>query len=103
MDENLRFDKVKDSQYSDTIRALVMAWDSKDADLIAKVFETSIVPLMGDAIGQSKMMMAFLNYAHSVTFGLATMMRIDVRDVVGMDAQADYQVQRMIMNGEINP
>lgn len=98
---NKYFDKIADSEYSDSVRALVMAWDTQDEDLIQYVVDTSITPLTKDEAGQAKMMMAFLNYSHSVSFTVAALTGTSVAQVIGLDAEADYEVQRMIQDRKL--
>jgi hypothetical protein len=95
------FDKVEDSEYSDSVRALVMAWDSKDDSLIQSIVDNSITPLTQDEAGVSKMLMAFLNFAHSVSFTLSVFTGMTVAEVINLDAQADYEVQRLLQDKEL--
>lgn len=92
------FDKVRDAEYSASVRALLMAWDTKDEALINSVLD-AMEPLIADEPGKAKMMMAFLNVAHSLAFALAVFTNTEVAEIINMDAQADFQVQDMIRDG----
>jgi hypothetical protein len=97
------FDKIEDSVYSDTARALVMAWHSKDENLIEDIISSAVAPLMAAEGGAEKMLMAMLLFSHSVTFTLATMSGIAFEEIMVNDAAADYKVQQMMMDGDIEP
>jgi hypothetical protein len=91
-----------DSVYSDTARALVMAYNSQDSDLIAEVIETALIPLLEDSDGIEKMIAAFVRGYHSIAFGMAMVVGMDVSQVIRMDATADYMAQSIIMDGQEN-
>ena len=97
------FDKVEDSVYSDTARALVMAWHSKDENLIEDNINSAVKPLMATDGGAEKLLMAMLLFSHSVTFTLATMTGVPFEEIMANDAAADYTVQRLLMDGDIEP
>lgn len=93
----------EDSAYSDTVRALVMAYHNKDQSLVNYVIESSLEPLIDSDQGFAKMLTAFVKCYHSLAFALAMILETDVPSVIRMDATADYMSQGMIMDSQQNP
>jgi len=98
---DMEFDRVRDGEYSDTVRALIMAWDSKDESLLNSIAESSLAPLLEQELGIHKIITAFVSYSHSVSYALAATLDVQVSDVISMDANADYRVQSMILDGDL--
>lgn len=96
MDEN--FSALVDSEYADTGRALVMAYNSKDIDLLSEVVVKSLNPLLAQPDGIQKMIFALVRGYHSLAFAMSVICETDVPEVIRMDATADYKVQEYLQD-----
>jgi hypothetical protein len=96
--EDIRHFDPEDSVYGDTVRALAMAYNSRDEDLVTQVLDKSLMPLMDDQDGFMKMIFAFIKSYNSLAYALSVILETDIPTVIRMDATAEYQAQGMIMD-----
>ena len=76
------FHIVDDNVYSDTARALVMAYHSQDSRLLGDVMNNIVSPLLSEENGIQKMLLACVRGYHSMAFAMSSLTEMSFADII---------------------